>query len=279
MTRSSGDTALERRLGESFATAHDDPRWAGEGWTDPLDRLARARRSARRRTSVLSVLGVAVVSAGVIAGAVALRPGHDELRASPQSAGTADAGSGLTWLLPLDDYRSYEAAHPQPSADPAMVPSPAPRDAALTTLEENVSSVLPAGTRLLRDDAAAGGAKGMLEAELRLPDGSPLYVQRQKLDYPVPLAAYTGSGTPDPGMADEHFTQPQTWSDGTAYSVITGSSWGYSLPASEGGDNWSGPWVYTATGDGWFTAWSAPVATNRLLGWAQAADAAFVAGG
>jgi len=36
-----------------------------------------------------------------------------------------------------------------------------------------------------------------------------------------------------------------------------------------------GPYVYTATVDGWFTAWTSPVSTGKLLGWAEAADARF----
>lgn len=276
MTRSSVSDVLERRLEESFAIAHHDPRWAGDSWTDPVGRLRRANLRHRRRTAIVSGLSVAAVAAGLVVAVTGLRPSGDDVRLGPAAPTTAAAGSGLDWLLPLGKYRSYEAAHPRPSAGPEMVPSPAPRDADLTTLEDNLHAVLPTGTQILRDDAAAGGAKGMLEVELRLPDGSPVYVQRQKLDYPVPLAAYTGSGTPDPGFADEHFSDPQSWADGTAYSVITGTSWGYSFPAAEGGDYWAGPYVYTATGDGWLTAWTAPVPTDRLLHWAAAADAEFV---
>jgi hypothetical protein len=276
MTRQSPDTLLERRLEESFVVAHDDPRWAADAWADPVGRLRRANRTHHRRLAIASCLGVVTLTAGVVLGASALRSNSDEVRVVPLSPGSAAGVSGLNWLLPLSDYRTYESAHPRPSAEPQTVPSPALRGTALAALEDDVKAVLPAGARILRDDAAGGGAKGMLEVELRLPDGAPLYVQRQKLDYPVPLAAYTGTGTPDPGFADEHFTDPQSWPDGTAYSVITGSSWGYSLPASEGGDFWSGPYIYTATADGWFTSWTAPVSAAKLLGWAQAADARFV---
>ena len=278
MTQHSPDTVLERRLEESFSVAHNDARWAGDAWVDPVGRLRNAGRAYRRRVAVASCLGVVALTAGAIVGMAAIRSNSDEVRITPLAHGSASSSNGLAWLLPLRDYRSYEAAHPQPSAAPQTVPSPAPHDAALTGLEDDVRAVLPPGTRILRDDAAAGGAKGMLEVELRLPDGSPVFVQRQKLDYPVPLAAYTGSGAPDPGFADEHFSDPKTWADGTAYSIITGSSWGYSFPASEGGDDWAGPYVYTATGDGWFTAWTAPVSVDTLLGWAQAADAQFVGG-
>jgi hypothetical protein len=276
MTRQSPDVLLERRLEESFVSAHDDVRWAGDNWTDPLGRLRRIDRARRRRFAVASCLSVVALAAAGMVGVTTLRSTSDEVRVAPLSPGTDGGGSGLNWLLSLPDYRSYEAAHPQPSGGPQFVPSPAPRDSALTALEDDLHAVLPSGSRVLRDDAAAGGAKGMLEVELRLPNGSPLFVQRQKLDYPVPLAAYTGNGTPDPGFADEHFTGPQTWADRTAYSVITGTSWGYSFPASEGSDYWAGPYVYTATGDGWFTAWTAPVSVDRLLGWAQAADTHFV---
>ena len=277
MTQQSADTLLEQRLEESFAVAHDDARWAGEAWTDPVGRLRRAGRAHRRRVVVASTLGVAALAGGAVAAVTAIPASNDRLGVvGPASGG--QTGSGLDWLLTLTDFRTYQAAHPQPSARPEMVPSPAPRDSSLAGLEDDLQAVLPAGTRVLRDDAAAGGTKGMLEVELRLPDGNPVFVQRQKLDYPVALAAYTGSGTPDPGFADEHFTDPQTWADGTAYSVITGSSWGYSLPRAEGGDNWAGPYVYTATANGWFTAWTAPVSTDRLLGWAQAADAHFAGG-
>jgi hypothetical protein len=276
MTHQPPDTVLEMRLEDSFAAAHDDPRWGGDTWADPVGRLRRANQTYRHRLAAASFLGVVALTAGVVAGVAALRSSGDEVRITPLTQGSAGSGSGLNWLLPLNDYRSYEAAHPQPSAGPQTVPSPAPRDSALATLEDDVRAVLPAGTHILRDDPAAGGAKGMLQVELRLPDGSPVFVQRQKLDYPVPLAAYTGPGAPDPGFADEHFTDPQSWADGTAYSVITGSSWGYSFPASEGGDSWAGPYVYTATSDGWFTAWTAPVPADKLLGWAQAADEHFV---
>ena len=275
MTQRSPETVLEKRLEASFASAHEDPRWAGATWTDPVARVRRVHRTYRQRLAAASLLGVVALTAGVVVGVAALRSSSDEVRITPFTQGSAGSGSGLNWLLPLSDYRSYEAAHPQPSAGPQMVPSPAPRDTALAALEDDVRAVLPAGSRILRDDPAAGGAKGMLEVELRLPDGTPVFVQRQKLDYPVPLAAYTGSGTPDPGFADEHFTDPRSWADGTAYSVITGSSWGYSFPASEGGDSWAGPYVYTATVDGWFTAWTSPVSTGKLLGWAEAADARF----
>jgi hypothetical protein len=274
MTQPSRETLLERRLEESFAVAQDDPRWSAECWTDPLGRLRRARRTQGRRLMGAAALAAAGVFVAAALGVSAWQRSNDQLRViSP--AGPAATGSGLDWLLPLHDYHSYVAAHPQPSGGPDIVPSPAPRNEELAALEDDIRAVLPAGTRVLRDDAAAGGAEGMLEVELRLPDGTPIYVQRQKLDYPIALAAYTGTGSPDPGVADEHFTDPNTWPDGTAYSVITGSSWGYGFPSSEGGDFWSGPYVYTATGKGWFTAWTAPVSSDRLLGWAQAADEHF----
>ena len=271
MNDSSHDSGvLERRLVETFNEAHDDPRWAGTTWHDPLHRLGRARQASRRRTALASTLGVAALTAGAIAGVAALPSSSDHLKV----VGTLSGGdkTGSDWLLPLDKYQAYEAAHPQPSGGPELVQSPAPRDAALTDLEAALQHVLPSGTRVLRDDAASGGAKGHLEVVLRLPDGSPVDVERYQLDYPVPLAAYTGTGTPDSGFADEHFTDPQAWANGTAYSVITGSSWGYSLPQADGGDSWSGPFVYTATNTGVFTEITSPVSSDRMVGWAQQLD-------
>jgi hypothetical protein len=54
--------------------------------------------------------------------------------------------------------------------------------------------------------------------------------------------------------------------------VLTGDLMGYGVGE---GAQWNGPLVWTVTADGWLTIWTAPVPSDRLLGWAQAADAHF----
>jgi hypothetical protein len=69
--------------------------------------------------------------------------------------------------------------------------------------------------------------------------------------------------------------EPAEWSDGTAYTVLTGNALGYAFGVDQ---QWSGPVVWTVTADGWFTSWTAPVPTATLLGWAEAGDRHFTAG-
>jgi len=267
MTRQSPDTLLERRLEESFAAAHDDPRWAGDGWTDPVGRLRKAGRAHRRRVAVASGLSVAAIAGGAAAAVSAIPASNDRVGVTAPMA-HGQSGTGLDWLLTRSQYDAYTAAHPSPSPATDRVPSPAPVDDELRSLQADIAAALPNGVETVRADAADGGARGDATVWLRLADGTPVAVERYRLDYPRVLATDTDPATTET-VAAEQFSDPQTWSDGSAYTTITGQGWGYAFGR---GTEWSGPFVWTVTPDGWFTSWTAPVTTEKLLGWAQAAD-------
>jgi hypothetical protein len=261
---------LDPQLDAAFAAAHDDPRWAVPAWPDPVRRVRTGARRARRRAA-LAGAAASVALAGVAAAVVRTLPAGEQrvVPASPLAGGT---GSGLDWLLTPTQYSDYAAAHPSPSAGPPSVSSPAPATAELRQLEADVAAALPAGYRVLRTDAADGGAAGSAVVWARLADGTPVAIERRPLAYPVDLGASS-----DPTEAvkfNESYTDPQSWPDDTAYSVATGTTFGYGF----GGDTqWHGPFVLTATKDGWFTSWTAPVPVNQLLAWARAGDASFTA--
>jgi hypothetical protein len=263
---------LDEQLKASFDTAHIDPRWAAPGWTDPVARVRRRAAVVRRRVAAVTVIAAVVAIAGVAAVVPHLRSAD---RISVQPAGGDVAATGLPWLLTPAQYAAYSAAHPSPSAAPDHVASPAPADAELQSLQADAVAALPAGARVVRADAADGGVRGDAVVWLRLADGTPVVVEREKLDYPRVLSTSTAPSSTDTA-APEHFTDPATWDDGTAYTVITGSLWGYGLDAQT---HWQGPFVWTVTPDGWFTYWTAPVGAHRLLGWARAGDKTFTVGG
>jgi hypothetical protein len=285
MTRPSPDTLLERRLEESFATAHDDARWEGGSWTDPLVRIRRAGRAHRRRVATASSLSVVALAGGALAAVSAIPASTDRVGVTAPMAG-GQTGSGLAWLMSRDRYDAYVAAHPSPSPSTVRVPSPAPVNDELRTLEADMTAALPAGAQTLRADAADGGNAGQVTVWMTLPDGTPVAAERQQLHYPYEDPGYNGAspapgttpGTnPDQPPLTEVYTDPTTWSTGTAYEVATGNVWGYGVTDDEGhGRGWHGPFVLAATADGWLTTWTAPVSTDRLLGWARAADAHFV---
>jgi hypothetical protein len=259
---------LDRDVHVAFDAAHHDPRWSGPVWTDPVARVRAGARARRRRAAaVASVLTVALLGAGAVA-VQTLRPATDRLQASP---GAGDDSSGLRWLLTPAQWDTYTAAHPSPSPMADHVASPAPADDGLRRLQSDVAAALPAGAHEVRADAADGGLAADAVVWFRLGDGTPVAVERRPLDYPLALELSTG-GPVTERTPPEHFTDPLTWPSGTAYSVVTGQALGYGFGE---GTEWSGPIVWTATPDGWFTSWTAPVDTDRLVGWAQAADANF----
>lgn len=270
---------LDDELTSAFDRAHDASQWAAPTWTDPVDRIHRASARARTRTAIAGAGGLALVAGGVIAAVTMLPSGQDRVLV-PADGGNGSQGTGRTgaqWLLSPNDYESYTAAHPSPSASPDSVPSPAPVDGELTRLQTDIVAALPAGAEIIRADAADGGAPGHATVWLRLADGTPVAVERYQLDYPLDLSwpVETSSDGQSPPVT-EHTTQPEVWSDGTAYTVLTGTASGYGFG---GGTQWSGPFVWTVTPDGWFTTWTAPVSVDKLLSWAQSADGSFVGGG
>src|ERR1044072_5291949 len=110
----SNSDVLERRLSQSFTAAHDDPRWAGDVWTDQIGRLQRVRRARTRRVWTISaVAAVGVVAAGV-AGFSMLSASSDRVQVVGP-ADQSDARTGLDWLLTKSQYFDYAAAHPSPS--------------------------------------------------------------------------------------------------------------------------------------------------------------------
>jgi len=284
MTHNSSDLdVVERTLAESFATAQDDARWAGDGWTDPLGRLRRAQRSHRRRLAIAATIGAAALAGGVAAAIAAIPTSSDRLGVTDPAAG-GQTGTGLDWFMTSDRYNAYVEAHPSPSPYYVKVPSPAPMDDELRTLKSDVAAALPADARLTRADAADGGNAGEAVVNMTLRDGTPVVIERQQLHYPLEDPGYNGA-SPAPGMTPgtdetkppltEVYSDPEIWPTGTAYSVVTGNVMGMGVQ-SEGG--WNGPFVYAVTADGWFTRWTAPVTVERLLGWARASDEHFTAG-
>ncbi|MDQ1703664.1 MAG: hypothetical protein QOF18_30 [Frankiaceae bacterium] len=275
------DDLIERRLHDAMGAAHDDPRWAGPEWSDPVRRVRRAARSRRAGRVGAAVAGLAVVSVGAGIALHALSPGADRVRVLPPATGSQ--GSGADWLLTPQQFDAYVAAHPSPSPTANSVASPAPVTADLQQLESDLRAGVPGALTINRSDSADGGQRGHSVIWATRADGTQVVVERYKLDYPLeaglpdgprPTATPDGPATSHP--ADETFTSPRSWSDGSAYTVLTGDALGYSTGA---GEAWSGPYVWTVTPDGWFTAWTAPVTVDTLTGWAQAADVSFVAAG
>ena len=265
---------LDRPVLDAFERAHADARWAGNAWTDPLPRLRAGARASRRRSAAAAGLAV-VAAAGVgVAGAKVLGPGVDRLRSAPIAS--PGSGTGLDWLLTPAQYDAYTAAHPSPSDNPRRVPSPVPVDAEAQRLQADVNAAVGDETTL-RLDAADGGEQGHAVMWLRV-GGTPVAVERYQLAYPL-VAGDTAQPTAAPGATGdsaETFTSPRTWSDGTAYTVASGHAMGYAFSKDE---QWSGPVVWTVTTDGWLTSWTAPVAADQLLSWAQTADEHYTAGG
>jgi len=265
---------LDDELTSAFERAHEAPQWAMPGWPDSAGRVRRAATRARTRYAAAAAVGLTLVAGGALAAVHALPSGED--RVLPSNGGNstdANGATGAKWLLSPSDFDAYTAAHPSPSPSTDRVPSPAPSDAQLAQLQRDVSAALPAGATTVRSDAADGGVRGDAIIWLRLADGTPVAVERTRLDYPRVLSTAVDSATEE--VAPEHFTDPQTWADGTAYTIVTGQAFGYGLDRQT---QWSGPFVWTVTPDGWFTMWTAPVASDTLLGWAQSADASFVGG-
>ena len=270
---------LERELTESFERAHQAPQWALPSWPDAAGRVRRAAIRARARRVTAATAVVAAVTGGAVVSAAALTTTDAQVHYRTLSGGDGGGATGQTgaqWLLSSSDYAQYTAAHPSPSAAPDLVPSPAPRDAELTQLQTDIAAALPAGATTVRADAADGGVRGQATVWLRLTDGTPVAVERHRLGYPLDLnwpEDTTSDGQPSP--VTEHFTDPAAWADGTAYTVVTGTLFGYGFGA---GTEWNGPTVWTVTPDGWFTMWTAPVSVDKLLSWARSADDSFAAG-
>ena len=260
---------LDPTVRDAFERAHGDLRWAGNRWTDPLPRLRAGVRAQRLRLATMAAVASVAVAGGGVAAVHALRPSPDRLTFA--GSGT---GSGLDWLLTPAQYDAYQAAHPAPSAGPQQVTSPAPVDDAARRLQTDVTAAVGDATTL-RLDAADGGAEGHAVLWLRV-GSTPVAVERYRLDYPL-VAGETARPTAGPDSRDsaEAFTAPRTWADGTAYTVATGQAMGYAFSRDE---QWSGPVVWTVTPDGWLTSWTAPVTSDRLLGWAQTADEHYTGG-
>jgi hypothetical protein len=270
---------LDRTLTAAFDAAHTDPRWSGGEWHDPVRRVRAASRTARLQVASLVAVAAVAVAGGGVTAVHTLRPGPDRLRLAP-AAPASGTGTGLDWLLTPEQYKAYGAVHPSPSPDADVVASPAPIDADANRLQADVVSALGEAD-VLRIDAADGGLAGHAVLWLRV-DGTPVAVERYRLDYPL-LAGWVDqpgpTATPAGGTRDaaprEDFTTPQTWPDGTAYTVATGDAVGYAFGPDE---QWTGPIVWTVTPDGWLTWWTAPVTPDRLLGWAHVAADHFAAG-
>ncbi len=266
---------LDAELTKAFDRAHDAPQWSSPAWPDPAGRIRRRAARTRTRRAVAGVAATAVVAGGVVAAAQLLPTGED--RVVPAEGGRAAAtagGDGTAWLLSPKDYEAYTAAHPSPSPSTDLVASPAPDDAELAQLQADIAAAVPATAQTVRADAADGGARGSATVWLRLADGTPVAVERYRLDYPRVLSADTDPAATEK-LAPEQFTAPRTWADGTAYTVVTGMGFGYGFDAQT---QWNGPFVWTVTPDGWFTSWTAPVDPQRLVDWAHSADAAFTSG-
>lgn len=270
---------LDRELTDAFERAHEAPQWALPSWPDAASRVSRAAIRARARRVTAAAAVVVAVATGAVVSAAAVTTSDDQVHYAPAAggdgSGTADQ-TGAQWLLSSNNYAQFTAAHPSPSAAPDLVPSPAPQDAELTQLQTDIAAALPTGAGTVRADAADGGVRGQATVWLRLADGTPIAVERHRLTYPLDLGwpEETASGGGSPAVT-EHFTDPVTWEDGTAYTVLTGDLFGYGFGA---GTEWNGPTVWTVTPDGWFTMWTAPVSVDKLLSWARSADGSFAAG-
>ena len=270
MSSSNDLDVLDPIVRDAFERAHGDGRWAGHAWTDPMPRLRVGARASRVRTAAVTgfaLVGVAVVGAAVVKVA---GPGVDRLRTLPVTA--PGSGTGLDWLLTPDQYDAYTTAHPMPSAGPEHVPSPVPIDDGARRLQADVLAAVGDATTL-RLDAADGGSAGHAVIWLRV-GGTPVAVERYRLDYPL-VAGATADASAAPDGAAEKFTSPRTWADGTAYTVASGETMGYAFGP---GQQWSGPVVWTVTPEGWLTSWTAPVGSDRLLSWAQTADEHYTRG-
>jgi hypothetical protein len=228
-------------------------------------RVETAARAWRRRQRVAAAALVVLLAGGAFT-AVRLLPGPAAGRIVPTSPGGQHGPrpSGLAWLLTPARWAAYTAAHPSPSPNPVMVPSPAPPNAALRELESDALHVLP-GARVVRADSADGGQQGQLVIWLRL-GNLPVVVSRNLLHYPIEAGGFLGS---------EHVSRPRRLATGSAVAVLSGGADGYSAL----GRTWSGPFVWTVTPDGWFTAWTAPVPVGEVLRWAVRSDQRFVASG
>jgi hypothetical protein len=268
----SDNDLLETRLTAAFDAAHHDPRWAPDVWPDPLPRVRHGARAARSRQLVMAAVATLGILGGAAVGLHAVTGSTQRLTAVP-SAGVS-GGSGADWLLTPAEYDAYTAAHPSPSPVPERVPSPAPETSQVRQFQSDVLAAVGGGASTLRVDPADSGEAGHVTLWLRV-GATPLAVEHYRLTYPLlvgpaqvpPPTAEPGHSSPDSSY--EHFTAPQTWPTGTAYTIATGEAFGYAFGIDE---HWAGPIVWAVTPDGWLTWWTAPVPADRLLGWAQAYD-------
>jgi hypothetical protein len=238
---------FESALAEHIRALRHDPGLTTVTWADPMGRLRRARHRRQAKVGGLALAGVTAVAG--VASTVHL-PRHRDTVGTARTTG--EPGSGLDWLLTHDDYLVHNRAHPSPSDFHDMVASPAPVSDELLALKSAVAAAMPAGTLISELDAANGGRRD--ELHLRATVGTaPVIVERRRLAYPLE----TSTGT---GMTEA------TW-------LATGSAIAVAVNSHESYDDWSGPFVWVATADGWLTTWTSPLPVDQLRAWAVAADA------
>jgi hypothetical protein len=96
--------------------------------------------------------------------------------------------SGRDWLLTAADLASFNAAHSVPKeylfGDPRSVPSPAPVTSKTDELRSYAARAgLPPGCSFTTDEAYDGDGRVSV-LHITLPDGKPVWLQRQRLAKP-----------------------------------------------------------------------------------------------
>jgi hypothetical protein len=280
-------TNVEELLCDALHEAHTDPRFALPPAPDALRRVRRRAHARRARTAAFAAAGVAVVGAGGGYAATQLGGGtttHLQYAGSgPASGGGSSSGSttspspasstqslspvrgispawtptsGTDWLMSRTELKQFLSTHrvPNPASYTASS-GPPPRTPASARLLADASSVLPNGTKLVRE-AAWDGLPGAAEFGATLPDGTFIDIARRQLRQPIRYDGHEEFGS--------RTRSPRSLPTGSAYAADAHADSGSRAKA-----------VKVVTPHGEATTWYAPhsVPLKKLVRWAIATDA------
>lgn len=239
----------------------------------------RTRRHRRRLATTGAAAGTITVA--VLAGVALPHLSSPAATLSTYAAGGVPAGtpvpgispeftpqSGRDWLLTTADLTSFNAAHTVPKdylfGDQSSVPSPAPVTSNTDELRSYADgAALPSGCSFTTDEAYDGDGRVSV-LHITLPDGKPLWLQRQRLAKPH-------SASPGEGINQEVALSLENI-PGTTSALATyddahfgfGARWNATGPAH-------GVNVVTAGGIEWWWIAPNPVPVATLRTWAISA--------
>lgn len=163
--------------------------------------LSDVRMRRRRRRIAGTGVAAGAIAVTALAGISLLQLSSPSSTLSTYASGGVPAGtpvpgispefipqSGRDWLLTSADLAAFNAGHAVPRAylfgDPRSVPSPAPVTADTDELRSYAAgAALPPGCTFTTDEAYDGDGRVSV-LHITLPDGKPVWLQRQRLAKP-----------------------------------------------------------------------------------------------